>query len=588
MKKVFSIILSVIMLFSICAGLNFTAYALESSGSCGENVTYTYDDETETLIISGTGDMYDYYDNDSYSCEGDNLPPFFQNNNFIDHIVVEDGVTSIGNFAFEGCDYLSSVILPQSVKKIGYAAFFDCKGLSHLEMENHDLEYLGDFAFDNTEFVDYSYSGINEDWWFFNGLYIGDYLVKASDTKNLYIKEGTKYILKGAFYNEVEDTSGHYSEEPFEINKIVFPNSIERLAPLKFMDTLQSVVLPNQITEIPNNMFSGCDSLTNVVIPESVTSIGEYAFSSLGITNIEIPKSVTSIGDGAFYHTGLTSVTIPTSVNFLGKGVFANTELQSVYVSKGAKSFDRDAFGNNNTLKTKNVYYEGSKEDWDNEIETNDAKQTGKTLYLTLTYGDCNIHFNYKPETPDVPVEHTHTPVIDATVAPTCTNDGKTEGSHCSVCGEILVAQKAVKAKGHKSDKGTVTKKPTYTETGIKTYKCTVCGAVVKTETIAKLQKKENTLVAKGETKTLKYSTLKKKKVTVARKNAITVSKAKGKVTYKKVSGNGKIIVNSAGKFTVKKGLKKGTYRIKVKVTATGNTQYNAVAKTVTVTIKVK
>ena len=61
-----------------------------------------------------------------------------------------------------------------------------------------------------------------------------------------------------------------------------------------------------------------------------------------------------------------------------------------------------------------------------------------------------------------------------------------------------------------------------------------------------------------------------------------------GKVTYKKASGNGKITVNSAGKFTVKKGLKKGTYKIKVEVTAAGNTTYKAVTKTVTVTIKVK
>ncbi|MBQ8078018.1 MAG: hypothetical protein IJ235_06520, partial [Eubacterium sp.] len=133
-----------------------------------------------------------------------------------------------------------------------------------------------------------------------------------------------------------------------------------------------------------------------------------------------------------------------------------------------------------------------------------------------------------------------------------------------------------------------VTKKATYTATGVKTYKCTVCGKVLKTETLAKLPKKANTLVAKGKTATVKFANLKKKNQTVTQKNAFTVSKAQGKVTYKKASGNGKITVNSAGKFTVKKGLKKGTYKIKVKVTAAGNTTYKAVTKTVTVTIKVK
>jgi hypothetical protein len=87
-----------------------------------------------------------------------------------------------------------------------------------------------------------------------------------------------------------------------------------------------------------------------------------------------------------------------------------------------------------------------------------------------------------------------------------------------------------------------------------------------------------------------KYSSLnlKKKNQVITIKKAFTVSKAQGKVTYKKAGGNAKIVINSAGKITVKKGLKKGTYKLKVKVTAAGNTTYKAGAKTVTVTIKVK
>ncbi|MBR1532478.1 MAG: hypothetical protein IJ643_10520, partial [Eubacterium sp.] len=169
--------------------------------------------------------------------------------------------------------------------------------------------------------------------------------------------------------------------------------------------------------------------------------------------------------------------------------------------------------------------------------------------------------------------------------APTCTAKGYT--THTCECGDSFV-DTYVNALGHKSDKGTVTKKATYTATGVKTYKCTVCGKVLKTETLAKLPKKANTLVAKGKTATVKFANLKKKNQTVTQKNAFAISKAQGKVTYKKASGNGKITVNSAGKFTVKKGLKKGTYKIKVKVTASGNTTYKAVTKTVTVTIKVK
>ena len=140
----------------------------------------------------------------------------------------------------------------------------------------------------------------------------------------------------------------------------------------------------------------------------------------------------------------------------------------------------------------------------------------------------------------------------------------------------------------HTSDKGTVTKKATPTATGVKTYKCTACGKVLKTETIAKTAKYANTLTVKAKKPTVKFKSLKKKNQTIALKKWVTVSKAQGKVTYKKSSGNKKITVSKAGKITVKKGLKKGTYKVKIKVSAAGNATYKAGSKTVTVTIKVK
>ena len=95
-----------------------------------------------------------------------------------------------------------------------------------------------------------------------------------------------------------------------------------------------------------------------------------------------------------------------------------------------------------------------------------------------------------------------------------------------------------------------------------------------------------NTMTVKKANKTVKYKKVKKKAVTV---KAITVKKAKGDVYYKKASGSKKLTVNATtGKITVKKGTKKGTYKIKVKVTAYGNDNYKSASKTVTVKIKVK
>ena len=77
-----------------------------------------------------------------------------------------------------------------------------------------------------------------------------------------------------------------------------------------------------------------------------------------------------------------------------------------------------------------------------------------------------------------------HTEVVDKAVEPTCTETGLTEGKHCSVCGEVLMEQKVVPAKGHRWDGGKITAAPTCTKTGVKTYTCTECAAT-KTETVS-------------------------------------------------------------------------------------------------------
>jgi methionine-rich copper-binding protein CopC len=107
------------------------------------------------------------------------------------------------------------------------------------------------------------------------------------------------------------------------------------------------------------------------------------------------------------------------------------------------------------------------------------------------------------------------------------------------------------------------------------------------------VEKKDNTLSAKGgKTAKVKYKKLRKKKQTVARGKMMTVSGAQGKVTYKIVKVNKKkssFKINAAtGAVTVKKKLKKGTYKLTVRVTAAGNDEYKPVTRTVSFKIKVK
>lgn len=87
-------------------------------GSCGTNITWKYSDTSKTLTIYGTGPMWNY--TSSYRS------PWNDYSSMIEKIIIEDGVTSIGDYAFYGCSSLTSVTIPSSVISIGENAFYNC------------------------------------------------------------------------------------------------------------------------------------------------------------------------------------------------------------------------------------------------------------------------------------------------------------------------------------------------------------------------------------------------------------------------------------------------------------------------------
>lgn len=96
-------------------GVKASAAELAESGSCGDNVTYTFDSSTGLLTISGTGAMTDYSSSSN--------SPFYSNDE-IKSIVIEKGVTSIGSYIFLNCTSLERVTVPDSVKSIGYTVAY--------------------------------------------------------------------------------------------------------------------------------------------------------------------------------------------------------------------------------------------------------------------------------------------------------------------------------------------------------------------------------------------------------------------------------------------------------------------------------
>ena len=113
--------------------------------NCGENAKAKLESGSGVLTISGTGAM------NSYSLRDSNPAPWYDNKykSYINSIVIEEGITSIGNFAFYDCEALSLVLIPKSVKHIGDSAFLRCASLSNIEIPEN-VESIGAGAFGAT------------------------------------------------------------------------------------------------------------------------------------------------------------------------------------------------------------------------------------------------------------------------------------------------------------------------------------------------------------------------------------------------------------------------------------------------------
>lgn len=133
--KVLTAFMSVIMVFSLFPALNSGASTVLDSASCGANLTATLSADGKTLTISGTGAMNNYsYDSTKKTYN----TPWFGARTSIKKVVIKDGVTSIGNFAFVYLTQLEEVVWPTngSLKSIGKCAFGRCYGLKKISIPN--------------------------------------------------------------------------------------------------------------------------------------------------------------------------------------------------------------------------------------------------------------------------------------------------------------------------------------------------------------------------------------------------------------------------------------------------------------------
>ena len=111
----------------------------DESGTCGNNLTWTYVNATQTLTISGSGKMYDYYSSSS--------TPWGKESLTVSVLIIENGVTSIGSHAFYSQTQLASVTIPNSVTSIGSSAFDQCESLTSVNIPN-SVTSIGAYTFD--------------------------------------------------------------------------------------------------------------------------------------------------------------------------------------------------------------------------------------------------------------------------------------------------------------------------------------------------------------------------------------------------------------------------------------------------------
>ena len=339
-KKIFSIILTMALIVSfafimptdIVYADSSYAGTIVASGSCGTNVNYTVyrvDADNYTLVISGSGDMDDYWNKttgllsrpwDSYS---------------ITELYVEDGIDTIGAASFMSNKTLKKAYLSDSISFINQYAFSDTGKIEQINLPENTVS-IGKSAF----------------YW------CGRDITDGGFGGELVIPEGVSSISESAF--------GYANG----VQSLSLPNTLKSIEYRAFENTyIENLVLPAKLTNLGNAAFYECYRLKTVQFPESLKTISESAFLECkALESISFAEGLQVIESGAFQScNNLTTLDIPNSIETLGDKCFSYCKsLISVYFMGNAPTFYKDYNGKytsfSNTSAT--LYYLADNPTW--------------------------------------------------------------------------------------------------------------------------------------------------------------------------------------------------------------------------------
>ena len=320
-----------------CLLVSLCMYAV-SSGTCGENVKWSFNSATGELNITGKGAMFDLNNHEEQ--------PWYEFAQDIKTLRIGEGVTRIGNKAFRCLIYLDNVELSNTVESIGEYVFDNCVRLKRInipgsvkrmEYEAFSVGYgtMEEVLIDDLSAwlkIDFINNGANPAHWSesfkLNGIELTEVIIpediseikdfafnKCANIEKITIlgeisKVGAYALHETAWYNNQADGEIYLDKVLYEYKgtmpegtnvivkegtKIISWNAFSRCT------GMTSISFPNSLVLIEDDAFTGCSGLTNITFPESLVAIGEFAFSRCsGLEELIIPQNLNNIGYCAF------------------------------------------------------------------------------------------------------------------------------------------------------------------------------------------------------------------------------------------------------------------------------------------------
>ena len=255
------------------------------SGTCGDSLSWSFDEQTGALTITGSGQMV----------RGDDGIPWRHLQAGIRSLSLPQGLENICDEAFYGCTLLTAAAIPDSVTRIGYSAFFGCESLQSVSIGS-GVETIDSYAFENCRSL--------------TGVSIPDGVTEIGG----FAFSGCESLAYAQLGNGTEAINYSTFSGCSSLTQITIPDSVRYLGDSAFegCESLARVTMGDSVTYIGNSAFAGCSSLEEIALPGSLETIEEAAFAGCtALTAVAIPAGVTYVSSSAFAAcTNLRSLTV--------------------------------------------------------------------------------------------------------------------------------------------------------------------------------------------------------------------------------------------------------------------------------------